>query len=502
MFGEGGFFKLYTAGLAITFQPDVLLLLLIGTSVGLIIGVIPGLSATIGVAILTPLTFTMSTEASFALLLGVYCGSTYGGSISAILARIPGTIAAVMTVQDGYPLVQKGEAGRAIGLATTSSFIGGIISVFALAFFAPLIAEMAIRMSAQEYFAVCLFGISVIAYISGPSLLKGLISGIVGLLLATVGVDPTTAYARFTFGTTELLSGFHMIALMVGMFGFAEVLRLSEAKDHEVRKIQDVEKVLPSFREIGRISFTLVRGSVIGVFIGAIPAAGGTIASIVSYGLEKRISRHPETFGRGEYRGIAAPESANNAATGGAMIPMMTLGIPGDVVTAILIGALVLHGMEPGPLLFQNNPEIVSSIFLLMLLANCIFLFLGLFGAKYFAKVITLPRHVLVTMILFLAIVGTYSIQNSLFDVWVLVFGGIVGYFLTKVSMPVAPLILGFILGPLVESYFRQALIISYGNPLEFVRRPISGTFIALTILVILSPYLIEKLFGIKRGIR
>jgi len=216
VFGDAGLFKLYTAGLAATFQPDVLFILVIGTAVGLIFGVIPGLSATIGVAILTPLTFTMNTEASFALLLGVYCGSTYGGSISAILAHIPGTIAAVMTVQDGYPLAQRGEAGRAIGLATTSSFIGGVISVFALALFAPVIAEFAIRMSAQEYFAVCLFGISVIAYISGRSLLKGFISGIFGLLLATVGVDPTTAYPRFTFGTTELLSGFHMIALMVG----------------------------------------------------------------------------------------------------------------------------------------------------------------------------------------------------------------------------------------------------------------------------------------------
>lgn len=498
MFGDGGVFSLYTAGLANTLQSDVLLTLLAGTVIGVIFGVIPGLSATIGVAIFTPLTFTMSTESAFALLLGIYCGSTYGGSISAILVNIPGTISSVMTVNDGYPLTLKGEAGRAIGLATTSSFLGGIISVILLAFFAPVIAAMAIRLSAHEYFAVCLFGISVIAYVSQGTMLKGFIAGTIGFLLSTIGMESIQAFPRFTFGSTELLNGLEMIPLMVGVFGFAEVLRMAEKGSAGYTRVKEFGRVLPSLWEMVKLSSTLVRGSAIGVFIGAVPATGGTIAAIISYGLEKRISKHPETFGRGEYRGIVGPESANNAASGGAMIPMLTLGIPGDVVTAILIGALILHGLTPGPLLFTNNPEVVSSIFISMALANFAFLGMGLLAAKYFARVISLPRPMLLTMILTLAIVGTYAIRNSLFDVWVLVFSGIGGFFLTKVGIPVAPLVLGFILGPMIEKYLRQALMLSFGNPMDFILRPICATFLGLTLLVIVSPYLVKKLFRTK----
>jgi putative tricarboxylic transport membrane protein len=493
MFGELGGFGLYTAGLARTLQPDVLFVLFLGTTIGLVFGVIPGLSATIGIAILTPFTFRMSTEASFALLLGVYCGSTFGGSISAILANIPGTIAAIMTVQDGYGMAQKGEAGRAIGLATISSFIGGILSVFALAFFAPIIATWALQFSAPEYFAVTLFGISVIAYVSTGSLVKGFISATLGIFLGAVGMDPTTAFPRFTFGMTELLGGLPLIPLIVGMFGFAEVLRMAEKAFYSQERIREIGKILPGWGEIKRLFGTFLRGSFIGVFIGAIPAAGGSIAAIISYGVEKRISRHPETFGQGEPRGIAAPESANNGTTGGAMIPMLTLGIPGDLVTALLIGALIIHGFFPGPLLFKNNPEVVSSIFISLFLSNCIFLVLGLLGARFFAKLITLPRDVLLTMILCVSVVGTYSIHNSVFDVWVYLFGGILGFVLTKLGIPIAPFVIGFILGDMLESFFRQALILSYGNPLNFFTRPIAATFLILTGLLAVSPSVIKK---------
>ena len=490
MFESGGFLSLYTVGFASVFQLDVLLALLLGTVIGIVFGVIPGLSATIGVAIFTPLTFAMSTNMAFAILLGIYCGSVYGGSISAILINIPGTPAAVMTRLDGHPLAQKGEAGRAIGLATTASFIGGLFSVFMLAFFAPMLANIALKLSAQEYFAVCVFGLSVIAYISQGSMLKGFISGVLGLLLATVGTDPINAFTRFTFGRTELVSGFEMIPLMVGVFGIAEVLKMVENRKAGAPPLKKFSRVVPSFREMGRMIGTLIRGSAIGVFIGAVPATGGTIAAIISYGVEKRLARNPDDFGKGEPRGIVGPESANNAATGGAMIPMMTLGIPGDIVTAILIGALMLHGLAPGPMLFQNNPEVVSSIFLILALANFFFLALGLLGAKYFAKVITWPRAVLVSMILCLAIVGTYSVRNSVFDVWVLALAGLGGYAADKVGIPTAPFVLGFILGGMVEQYLRQALVLSYGNFLGFFTRPISGFFLVLTIIMIASPYL------------
>ncbi len=499
MFGSGELLGLYFDGIPLVFQFNVLLALTIGTTIGIIFGVIPGLSATIGVAIFTPLTYTMSAPVAFAILLGIYCGSVYGGSISAILINIPGTASSVMTRLDGHPLALKGEAGRAIGLATTSSFVGGIISVFLLAFFAPKLASFALQLSAQEYFSICLFGISVIAYISEGSPIKGLISGILGLLLATIGTDPITAYTRFTFGKAEIVGGFEVIPIMVGLFGISEVLKMVENKNSLPLKAEKFSRVkINSFKEILKNITTVIRGSVIGTFIGAVPATGGTIAAIISYGLEKRISRHPETFGKGEERGIIGPESANNAATGGAMIPMLTLGIPGDVVTAILIGALMLHGLAPGPMLFEQNPEIVSSIFIILLLSNILFLVLGLFGAKYFAKVVSWPKPILVSMILCLAIVGTFSVRNSLFDVWVLVIFGLIGYIMNKLGIPTAPLILGFILGGMVEQYLRQSLVLSFGNIFSFFSRPISAISIGLTILTILSPY-ITKVIKLPR---
>jgi putative tricarboxylic transport membrane protein len=491
-----GDFSLYTAGLSNTLQFDVLMILFFGTLIGVIFGVIPGLSPVIGVSILIPFTFKMDTIPSFALLLGMYCGSMFGGSISAIIANIPGTSAAIMTVQDGYPLAQRGEAGRAIGIATISSFIGGVISVFILAFFAPIIAAWALELSAPEFFAVAVFGISVIAYVSSGTMVKGFLGAVIGLLLSTVGVDEVSGYPRFTFETNVLLGGLPLIPLMVGLFGFAEVLRIAEKGIAGYQKIVGVGRILPSLGDLRRLLGSILRGSAIGVFIGAVPATGGTIAAIVSYGVEKRLSKHPETFGKGEPQGISAPESANNASTGGAMIPMLTLGIPGDIVTALLIAAFIIHGLFPGPLLFRNNPEVVSSIFISLMFSNFMFLGLGLMGAKYFAKLVTLPRGLLVAMILCLSIVGTYSIQNSVFDVWVYVAAGIAGFYLTKVGVPVSPIVIGFVLGSILESYFRQGLIMSFGDPLEFVTRPIAATFLGLTVLLIFSPLIVEKILG------
>ncbi len=494
-----GDFSLYTAGLTHTLQPDVLLILFAGVFMGVIFGVIPGLSPVIGVSILVPFTFKMETVPSFSLLLGMYCGAMFGGSISAIIANIPGTPAAIMTVQDGYPLAQRGEAGRAIGIVTISSFIGGVISVFALGFFAPVIAAWALRLSAQEFFAVAVFGISVIAYVSPGTMTKGFIGATIGLLLSTIGVDEVSGNPRFTFETNVLLGGLPMVPLMVGLFGFAEVLRIVEKGAIEYKQEVKVGRVIPKFNELKRLFGSIIRGSAIGVFIGSIPATGGTIAAIVSYGIEKRLSKHPETFGKGELRGISAPESANNASTGGAMIPMLTLGIPGDIVTALLIAAFIIHGFYPGPLLFRNHPEVVSSIFISLMISNVIFLCLGLIGAKYFAKLVALPKNLLVTMILCLSIVGTYSIQNSVFDVWVYVVSGIAGFFLTKAGFSVSPIVIGFVLGPILESYFRQGLIMSYGKPLEFLTRPIAATFIGFTLLLLISPYVVGKIFGRKK---
>lgn len=505
MYDSGGLFSLYVAGLSSVFQYDVLLALLAGTTLGVVFGAIPGLSAVVGVAVITPLTFGMNTTMAFAILLGVYCGGVYGGSISAILLNIPGTACAVMTRLDGHPMALNGQAGRAIGLATISSFLGGVLSVIVLALFAPALANMALELSAQEYFSVCIFGLSVIVYISHGMMLKGFISAILGLLLATVGTDPIDAYTRFAFGNTQLIGGLEMIPIMVGIFGVGEVLKMGEQKDIGFEPITKIGKVLTAFKDLWKHKWSMIRGSLMGVFIGAIPASGGTIAAILSYGIEKRLAKNPEDLGKGDPRGIIGPESANNAGTGGAMIPMLTLGIPGDIVTAILIGALMLHGLAPGPMLFKNNPEVVSSIFILMLLANFMFLVIGLSAAKYFAKIITWPRSILLSLILILTIAGTYGVRNSIFDIWVLFLAGIAGFAMDKVGIPAAPFVLAFVLGKLVEQYLRRALVLSFGNFWDFFSRPISAFFLVITFLMIAGPYLFtlaKKMvaFALKKG--
>lgn len=482
------FFELYMLGLPLVFNPYVILMLLIGVISGISIGALPGLTATMGVAIITPITFGLNTQAAFALLLGVYCGGIYGGSITAVMVKIPGTPSAMMTVLDGYPMAQRGEAGIAIGVATISSFIGGLISVFILAIFAPLIAKIALTFGPSEYFGISFFGLSIIAYVSTGSMIKGVLSGLLGLLLSCIGMDPISGYPRYTFGSLDLLGGLALLPMLIGIFGLAEVFILSEKQISNLKINKQIGRILPKWNEFKRIIPTILRSAPLGVFIGAIPAAGGTIAGIVSYGFAKRISKYPKKFGTGILEGIAAPETANNASTGGAMIPMLTLGIPGDAITAILIGALLIQGLRPGPLLFQNNPEVVSSIFILMALANFFFLILGLLGARLVSKVITTPYYLMIPAILALCIVGSYSIRNSKFDIAVLIIFGIIGYFFDKGKVPAAPLVLGFILGPIVESNLRRSFIISNGSFTIFFEKPITLFFMILTFIVLILP--------------
>mgnify|MGYP005829072903 CR=1 FL=1 len=490
-------FDLYTAGLSNVFVPEVLIMLLVGTLAGVIIGALPGLTATMGVAVMTPLTFGMSTEISFALLLGVFSGGVYGGSMTAVLANIPGTPSSMMTALDGYPLGQRGEAGRAIGMATVASFIGGIISIIILSIFAPYLAKVALNFSAQEYFSVAVFGLAIIAFISNGSMIKGILSGCIGLLIATIGMDKMTGFERFTFGNAELLSGVELLPVLIGIFGLGEILTVAYSSLKGVKTNKQIGRIVPTKKELTSNIPTIFRGSVLGSFIGAIPAAGGTIAGILAYGLEKRISRTPEKFGTGTLKGVAAPESANNATTGGAMIPMLTLGIPGDAITALLIGALILHGLQPGPLLFENNPDTVSMIFILLALSNFVFLGIGLLGARVVSKVMDTPMGILMPIILILCVVGTYSIRNSYFDLGVLILFGVIGFLFNKLAIPAAPLVLGFILGPLVETNLRRSLVLSEGDFLVFFTRPISGVFLVLTVLIFVAP-LLGKLFKKK----
>jgi putative tricarboxylic transport membrane protein len=489
---------LYTAGLPLILHFDVLLMLSIGVVSGVIIGALPGLTANMAVAVMTPLTYGMSASAAFGLLLGAYCGGVYGGCITAIIAKIPGTPSSMMTTLDGYPMAQKGEAGKAIGIATVASFIGGIISAFTLSLFAPAIANFALEFSAQEYCAVAVFGLSIIAYISPGSMTMGLLSGCLGMLIATIGTDPINAYARFTFNNNSLLEGLELLPVLIGTFGLCEAFNVAEKPVHGIEVIKDIGRILPTWADIKLTILTIFRGSFIGVIIGAIPAAGGAIAGIVAYGIEKRFCRRAHLLGTGIPEGIAAPESANNATTGGAMIPMLTLGIPGDSITAILIGAMLIHGLQPGPLLFRDHFPIVSAIFLLIALANILFLGVGLVGARVVGKIIKTPMGILLPVIIFFCLVGSYSIRNESFDIFIMVLFGIVGYILNKAKIPTAPLILGFILSPIVDSNLRRSLILSNGDITTFFTRPLSATFFVLTIVLMLYPQcsvFLKKLF-------
>ena len=493
------FLQLYTAGLPTVMHIEVILLLLLGVVIGVMIGALPGLTTTMGVAIVTPLTYGMNMTAALALIMGVYCGGAYGGSITAIIAKIPGTPCAMMTTLDGYPLGRSGNAGRAVGMATVASCIGGIISVIILSVCATPIAGLALSFSAQEYFAVAVFGLCIIAYISNGSIIKGLISAVLGLLLATMGSDSISGHLRFTFGNYLLLDGFEQIPLLIGLFGLSEILKTVGQRRSKAEVIQNVGRALPTKADMKEALPTILRGSIIGSIIGAIPAAGGTIASIMAYGVEKRVNKKGANFGNGEICGVAAPESANNATTGGAMIPLLTLGVPGDAAGAILVAALLVHGYTPGPLMLTNHIDVVSSIYILMLLANIAFFVVGLGAAKVVGKIINVPAAYFTPVIMLLCCLGAYSIRCQMFDVLVLVGFGVLGFLFNRLKMPTAPLILGFILGNLVETGLRRGLLLASGNIVTFFTRPISTIFLALGLLLLLAPQiakLVRKIAG------
>lgn len=484
---------LYLSGLHFFTNPVIYLSSFLGVLIGIVFGALPGLTATMTIAVFIPFTFGLSPVIAFAFLLGLYSGSVYGGSISAILINIPGTPSAIATSLDGYPLSQMGRAGEAIGISTISSTLGGFFSVIVLMFAAPAIASVALKFSAEEYVGITLIGLSIIAIISPGSTVKGLMSGVIGLIIGIVGMDPITGYPRFIMGRAELLEGIDSIPVMIGMYGLSEMLVQISSSEYKVTVKQKLSRLLPPIKHIKQIFGTVVRSSFIGVLIGALPAAGGSIAALVAYGQEKRFGKRKELLGTGIIEGVAAPEAANNASTGGALIPMLTLGIPGDAMTAVLMGGLIIQGLRPGPLLFQQQMPFVSSIFISLLLSVVFMCILGLLGAPVFAKLISFPKKYLIPAILVFGLVGSYAISNSIFDIWVLIISGIVGFLFRKIGLPIAPIILGMILGPLFESNFRRALMLSGGNWATFVQRPISLAFLIVVVVVLTGPAIMKK---------
>ena len=472
-------------------SPYLLFLIAAGTFAGIYIGAIPGLSVTMAVSILISFTFKWPVNDALALISGIFLGGVYGGSRSAILLNIPGAPAAIATTLDGYPMAKRGEAGAAIGLTTIMSVIGGFVGIFALAIAAPALSEFALMFAPRDYLMLAIWGILLVGALSGDSLAKGVFAGALGVLIGTVGLDPMTAEPRLTFGSIQLTAGISYIAAMIGFFGVAEVLvQLHELKLKAVK--QDVSKILPSWTLVRKHLPLSLRTSAIGVVVGALPGAGGDIAALMAYDHAKRTVKNPSyPFGQGAHEGLVAPESANNAAVGGAYIPMMTLGIPGDAVTAVIIGALYIHGLKPGPMLMIETPHLFWFILGTLVLANFFLLFFGLTGIKLFAKLIETPKPILLPMILVLSAVGAYAINNNPVDVYWMMGFGVFGYFLKMYGYQVGPIILGMILGPLMDRSYRQAMISAEGHMGQFVGEfftsPLSAVILLALVLTLLS---------------
>lgn len=486
--------SLLAEGLVNVLQWQVLLFLILGTALGIAIGALPGLTSTMGVALMLPVTFGMEAVAGILLLIGVYFGSVYGGSLTAILINTPGTPASAATVIDGYPLAKKGLAHKALTVSTISAATGGFLSVIILILIAPQLAGFALKFSAPETFALAFFGLSIISSIAGESLVKGLMAGVIGLLIATIGLDPIGGFPRFTFGSTDLTSGIGFIPIMIGLFATSEAFKSMEDL-FSVNKVKiTVEKVKLKWSEFKAIIGTILRSAGIGTATGIVPGAGADIAAFVAYNEAKRFAKNKEEFGKGDLRGVAAPEAAGNSVTGGAMIPLLTLGIPGDAVTAVLLGALMVQGLQPGPMLFETNGAIVYTLFVGMLLANVFLLIFGLSGIRLFTKVLYIPKAILTPIIFVLCVVGAYSLGNNYFDVIVMFIAGVVGYFMKKFAIPASPIILGLILGPMLESNLRRALVMSQGDLSIFYTRPITVVLLSIAVITLFSPLLTKKL--------
>ncbi|MEW6622426.1 MAG: tripartite tricarboxylate transporter permease [Bacillota bacterium] len=475
-------------GMEILFTWTNLLAVLIGVTAGIAVGVLPGLGPSIGVALLVPFTYTLDPATSLILLAALYVGAEYGGSISAILISTPGTAAAVATVIDGYALNQRGFPGKALNASLISSTVGGIISTLFLIFLSIPLASFALRFGPPEYFSLGVFGLAIVASLSGKSLAKGLLMAVLGLIVTTVGVDPISGVPRFTFGRYELLEGIPFLPALIGMFAIAEVFKMLEESLKKTAVTQKIESALLSLKEIRSIVPTILRGSVIGSLVGTIPGAGAGVACWIAYDQEKRLSKNPDEFGKGALAGIAAPESANNATVGGALVPLLALGVPGSPTTAIMLGALMLHGLQPGPQLFVKNPDVVYSLFVSLFFACILMLFVGLMFTKLWIKILSLPISVLGPIIFALSVIGAFTVRKMVFDVF-LAFGfGILGFIFKKYEFPLAPAILGMVLGFMIEANLRRSLLLSQGDFSIFFTRPLSLLLIVLALVSFIYP--------------
>ena len=487
-------FEYLLTGLSVAFSPSIFPLLLFGVLGGIILGALPGLTATMGVALLLPFTFGMEPTAALVMLIGVYIGGIYGGSIAAILLKTPGTPASAATVLDGHSMALKGEAARALSIAAVSSFTGGLISTIILIAIAPLLASFALRFNAPEYFALAIFGLTIIASISSKSILKGLLAGSIGLLVAMVGLDPINSVPRFTFDVLDLYSGINVIPVLIGLFALSEALgQIEKLFDKKDDLNKDFSYKLLSRKDVKTLLPTAIKSGLIGTSIGSVPGAGADISAFVCYNEAKRVAKDPDEFGKGSVHGLAAAEAGNNGVTGGSLVPLLTLGVPGDAVAAVLLGALIVQGLTPGPLLFSQNPEVVYGVFSSMLVANIVMLLVGLFGIRFFCRIIEVPKILMIPMIIFLSVIGAYAINNSMFDIGIALTFGVLGYLFTKLDIPLSPILLAIILGPMAETNLRKSLLMYEGSWSFLYERPIAAAFILMAVFSVYSTMKLKK---------
>lgn len=483
-------FDAFLSALPFVFSWEVILAMVVGVIGGISIGALPGLTATMGVAVLIPVTFSLAPLTGLGMIAGIYQGAMYGGAIPAILLRIPGTPAAIATTFDGYPMAQNGDAAYALRIALASSALGGVVSALVLMGLAPPLSVFALSFGPAEYFALATFGLASISVLLGGNPIKGLLSACFGLFIGVVGIDPMTGYERYTFGSMYLISGFDMVVLLTGLYAIPPALDMAEqavktGAPSSMLKLKKTQTKLSHWLQFWKV---WVRSSIIGVTIGIIPGAGGNVASFMAWNETKRASKTPEKFGKGAPEGIAAAECANNGDSSTALIPAITLGIPGNAVSAVVLGGLLVHGMQPGPGLFRDNPEVIYGFMIEMLLTAIIMFVLGRYGARIFIQVLRVPPVLLTTMVVPMTFIGAYSIQNSIFDIWMCLVFGLIGYLMEKVDIPVAPAVLAIILGPMAETNLRRGLVINHGDYMFLVERPISGVVLFFTLFILIYP--------------
>jgi putative tricarboxylic transport membrane protein len=489
--------EMFEIGFQQVLTPSCLLLTLLGSIMGLVFGVIPGLTGSIALALCLPLTYSMSANQAFCLIMGIFIGGCSGGLISAILLNIPGTPSSIATTFDGYPMTLKGEAGKALGTGIFYSFLGGAFSFLVLFFIAPQIARVAVKFGPKEYFAITFFSLTLISSMAGKDLVKGIASGLIGVGLSFVGLSSVDGVARMTFGIRQLNGGIQLLPALIGMFAVSELIKSGNKSSEKMEGVKTNYKIKGfgfTWQEFKAQLGNMFRSMLIGTGIGILPGIGGITSNMLSYVASKNSSRYPEKYGTGIMDGIVASETANNASIGGAMVPLLSLGIPGDGFTAIVLGAFMIHGLNPGPMLMKTNANLVYCIFAALIVANLFTVVVEYFGIRLFVRMLSITKHILLSIVMVLSVVGAIGLNNRIFDAWTLLFFGGLGYVMGKLEIPSTPIILGFILGSTCETYLRRGLMQTQGSFLPFFKSPVCVIFLILAVLsLVLAPRVAKK---------